>query len=74
LRVNLVNDNSKQVRVAWSDGWTLLVPEAGGNASMFLTNPNETYTISVAGGSGQAVQATGIDGYDLNVAFRQVGQ
>ncbi|MCL4294741.1 MAG: hypothetical protein KJ077_03395 [Anaerolineae bacterium] len=74
LRVNLLNNNGQQVRVAWSDGWTLLVPEAGGSASMFLANPKETYTISVAGGSGQAVQATGTDGYDLHVAFRQVGQ
>lgn len=71
LRVNLLNNNGQQVRVAWSDGWAMLVPEPGGSASMPLTKPDETYIISVAGGSGQAVQATGAEGYDLHVGFRQ---
>ncbi|MFN8455283.1 MAG: hypothetical protein U0401_11565 [Anaerolineae bacterium] len=70
LRVNLDN-NGQQVRVAWSNGFTVLIPDGGGSANMPLTNPNETYTVSVAGASGEAVQATGAAGYDLHVAFQQ---
>ena len=49
----------------------MLIPDGGGNATLPLTNPNETYTVSVAGASGEAVQATGTEGYDLHVAFQQ---
>lgn len=79
LRINVLDDagqkmSGQQVRVEWSDGWALLVTEAGNphSVSLPMTTPSDTYMVSLVGGSGQAVRATGADGYDLNATFRQI--
>lgn len=80
LRINVLDSNGQQivgqqVRVEWSNGWTLLLTEAGRNysASLPIASPSDTYLVRIAGGSGQAVRAKGADGFDLNATFRQAG-
>jgi hypothetical protein len=62
----------KQVRVEWSNGWTLLLadPRVSTGLSLPLRSADDVYQVSIAGGSGQAVRARGLAGYDLNVTFR----
>ncbi|MEW5956800.1 MAG: hypothetical protein AB1801_03680 [Chloroflexota bacterium] len=81
LRINVLDKTGQQmagqqVRVEWPGSWTLLVTERGNghSASLPITTPGDTYVIKVAGGSGQGVQATSADGYDLNATFHQAGE
>ncbi len=64
---------TEQLRVSWTGGWTLLMP--GGSrshtATVPLSNPDDVYRVSIAGGSGQAVQARGKAGYSLYITFEQ---
>jgi hypothetical protein len=80
LRVDVLAANGQrlagqQIRVAWTSGWTMLVSERFGaySASMPFTALTDINTISITDGSGQAVQARGVEGHDLLVTFRQVG-
>ncbi len=75
LRLNIVDANGRrlngqQIRVEWSGGWTILLTESG-KASLPISIPHDTYLIRVAGGGGQAIQATGAEGYDLNAIIQK---
>lgn len=63
---------NQQIHVAWTGGWSLLIPggESSHSVSMHLSNSADVYTIGIAGSKGQAVQARGAEGYSLYVAFK----
>lgn len=63
---------NQQIHVAWTGGWSLLIPggESNHSVSMPLANSTDVYTIKIAGGQGQAVQARGAEGYSLHVVFK----
>lgn len=65
---------NQQVRVSWTGGWTLLMPGAtkGHTTSMSIPNATDVYTVKVAGGNGEGVQARGKEGLSLYVTFQQV--
>lgn len=64
----------QQVRVEWSNGWTLLLTETdqAHSVSMPLIVPNDTYFIKLAGGGGEGIKAKGTEGFDLNATFQLV--
>jgi hypothetical protein len=79
LRVNVVDAGGnqlagQQLRVEWSGGWTVLVTQPGQPISMPIAAPQDTYTIKMAGGSGQGIRASGADGLDLTATFLPAGQ
>ncbi len=77
LYVDVQNANGQvlhnvQVSVRWNGGSTILMPGGSRNhtVSMPLTNPADVYIITVAGGSGQAVQARGTENSSLYVILQ----
>jgi len=73
LDANGNRQKGQQVRVSWTNGWTILVTgQVGKQDNSFpMTAPGDVYVVSMAGAKGQAVVAKGVDGYDLHVTFRQ---
>ncbi len=79
LRVQVVNAagealGGQQLRVEWPGGWNLLLTASDHSVTMPLTNPAGPYRITIAGGSGQGLEATGAKGLDLNATFVRAGE
>jgi hypothetical protein len=79
ISVNVLDESGrplsdKQVRVAWSTGWTLLLtdPKLSTGVSLPIAAPTDVYQISIAGDRNLVVQAAGAEGYSLRVIFRRI--
>jgi hypothetical protein len=79
LRVQVLDAGGRalagqQLRVEWPGGWQLLLTASDHSVTMPLTNPADTYRITIAGSSGQGLEATGAPGLDLNTTFVKAGE